>query len=211
MVRALGQYLLFKSGPTAVGGLEAWAHLKSRPDIPYPDLQIYTVPLMYNDHGRDVIREEGFMGVLNGSRPRSVGTIRIASGDPATAPLIDPNYLSDPEDLRVLREGIRLTREIFAQAAYDDFRGAEYAPGLEARSDAELDAYIRATANTLYHPVSTCKMEGDDRTGVVQSLKVRGLEGLCVIDASITPDITSDKTNPAKMIAEKGADVILAS
>lgn len=151
-VKALSQYLLFKSGPTAVGGLEAWAHLNSRPDIEYPDIQLYTIPLMYNDHGRDVIDEEGFQLVLNGCRPNSSGSIRIASGDPGTAPLIDPQYLADPEDLRVLREGIRLARDIIAQPAYSDFRGAEYSPGGVAASDAALDSYIRSTAQTIYHP-----------------------------------------------------------
>lgn len=209
MVKALGQYLLFKSGPTAVGGLEAWAHLKSRPDLEYPDIQIYTVPLMYNDHGRDVIGEEGFQGVLNGSRPNSVGTVRIASADPAAAPLIDPQYLSDPEDVRVLREGIRLTRDIFAQAAYDDFRGAEYAPGAAAQSDAQLDEYIRNTAYTLYHPVGTCKMGVDPLAVVDPQLKLHGLDGLHVVDASIMPDIVSGNTNfPAMMIAEKAAEMI---
>ena len=151
------------------------------------------------------------MGVLNGSRPNSVGTIRIGSADPAKPAIIDPNYLSDPEDMRVLREGIRLTREIFAQAAYDDFRGSEYAPGTDIQSDAELDKYIRNTANTLYHPVGTCKMGLDDMAVVDPALRVRGLEGLRVIDASIMPDIISGNTNfPTMMIAEKGAQMILA-
>ncbi|WP_374414989.1 GMC family oxidoreductase [Novosphingobium colocasiae] len=210
-LKALGQYLLFRSGPTAVGGLEAWAHLMSRPDLEYPDIQIYTVPLMYNDHGRDVIPEEGFQGVMNGSRPHSSGTIRIASADPAAAPLIDPRYLSDPEDLRVLREGIRLTRDIFAQDAYADFRGDEYAPGAACRSDAEIDAYIRATAYTLYHPVGTCRMGTDAGAVVDPDLRVRGVDGLWVVDASVMPDIISGNTNfPTMMIAEKAAEAMIA-
>lgn len=210
-VKALSQYLLFKSGPTAVGGLEAWAHLNSRPDIEYPDIQLYTIPLMYNDHGRDVIDEEGFQLVLNGCRPNSSGSIRIASGDPGTAPLIDPQYLSDPEDLRVLREGIRLARDIIAQPAYSDFRGAEYSPGGVAASDAALDSYIRSTAQTIYHPVGTCKMGSDDLAVVDPSLRVRGIAGLRVVDASVMPDIVSGNTNfPAMMIAEKAAQMIIS-
>jgi choline dehydrogenase len=209
-IKALAQFLLFRSGPTVVSALEAWAYLKSRPGLAYPDIQIYAVPLMYNDHGRDVIKEEGFMGVLNGLKPRSVGTVKIASRDPTVAPIIDPHYLSDPEDLRVLREGIRLTREIFAQKAYSDFRGSEYAPGSAAQSDEALDAYIRANASTLYHPVGTCKMGSDDMAVVDSKLRVRGIVGLRVIDASIMPDITSGNTNfPAMMIAEKGAEFVL--
>ncbi len=210
MVKALGQYLLFKSGPTSIGALETWAHLKSKPELAYPDLQIYSVPLMYNDHGRDVIKEEGFMAVLNGIQPGSVGTVKIRSNNPTDVPAIDPRYLSDPDDLRVLRDGIRLSREIIAQKAYDGFRGSEYAPGEKANSDAELDAYIRKEANTLYHPVGTCKMGNDDTAVVDAELRVRGISGLRVIDASIMPHITSGNTNfPTMMIAEKGADLIL--
>jgi len=210
MVRALGQYLLFRSGPTAVGGLEAWAHLKSKPDLAYPDLQIYTVPLMYNDHGRDVIQEEGYMAVMNGSQPRSVGSVKIRSADPTVAPAIDPQYFSDPDDLRVLRDGLRLSREIFAQKAYDEFRGSEYAPGAKATSDADLDTYIRNNANSLYHPVSTCKMGSDDSAVVDTRLRVRGVEGLRVVDASVMPHIISGNTNfPTMMIAERAAEMIL--
>jgi choline dehydrogenase len=210
VVTALGRYMLWRSGPLTVSALEAWAHLMSRPDLQYPDLQIYAVPLMYNDHGRDVIGEEGFMAVMNGSRPNSVGTVVIRSSDPTVPPAIDPKYFSDVEDLRVLREGIRLTREIIAQKAYDGFRGAEYAPGDAIRSAADLNAYIRSTANTLYHPVGTCKMGSDDSAVVDPCLRVRGVEGLRVIDASVMPRITSGNTNfPSMMIAEKGADLIL--
>ncbi|WP_114970581.1 GMC family oxidoreductase [Rhodoferax ferrireducens] len=210
MVKALGQYLLFRSGPTAVGALEAWAHLKSKAELEYPDLQIYSVPLMYNDHGRDVIKEEGFMAVLNDIQPGSVGTINIRSSDPTVAPAIDPKYFSDLDDLRVLRDGIRLTREIIGQKAYDGFRGSEYAPGTGVTSDAALDAYIRTEANTLYHPVGTCKMGSDEMAVVDAALRIRGMDGLRVIDASIMPNITSGNTNfPAMMIAEKGADLIL--
>lgn len=210
MVKALGQYLLFRSGPTAIGALEAWAHLKSKAELQYPDLQIYSVPLMYNNHGRDVIQEEGFMAVMNGIQPGSVGTVKIRSSDPMVAPAIDPKYFSDPDDLRVLRDGIRITREIIGQKAYDGFRGSEYAPGTAASSDAALDAYIRTEANTLYHPVGTCKMGSDDMAVVDAALRIRGIDGLRVIDASIMPNITSGNTNfPAMMIAEKGADLIL--
>jgi len=209
-VKALLQFLLFRTGPTVVSALEAWAYLKSRPDLAYPDIQIYAVPLLYNDHGRDVIKEEGFMGVLNGLQPQSVGTVKIASADPAVPPTIDPQYLSDPEDLRVLREGLRLTREIIAQKAYSAFRGSEYAPGSAAQSDAALDAYIRANATTLYHPVGTCKMGSDEMAVVDASLRVHGIQGLRVVDASIMPNIISGNTNfPTMMIAEKAADVIL--
>lgn len=204
------QYLVSRSGPTAVGALEAWAQLKTQPDVPYPDLQVYSVPLLYNDHGRDIIHEEGCQAVMNGCRPRSVGSIRIASSDPTVAPHIDPQYFSDTDDLRVLRDGIRLTRDIFAQRAYSDFRGSEYAPGDAVHTNAQLDAYIRDNANTLYHPVGTCKMGIDDDAVVDPALRVRGIEALRVIDASVMPDLCSGNTNfPTMMIAEKAADMIL--
>jgi len=210
MAKAGLQYVFFKSGPTVVSALEAWAHLKSDPKLEYPDLQVYSVPLMYNDHGRDVILEEGCMAVMNGSRPRSTGTIKIASPDPTKPPLIDPQYFADADDLRVLREGLRLCREILAQPAYDGFRGSEYAPGAQATTDADLDAYIRQHANSLYHPVGTCKMGVDDQAVVDAQLRVRGIENLRVIDASVMPDLCSGNTSfPTKMIAERAADLLL--
>lgn len=210
MAKAGLQYLFFKSGPTVVSALEAWAHLKSSAALDYPDLQIYAVPLMYNDHGRDVIFEEGCMAVMNGSRPRSVGTVKIASNDPTAAPLIDPQYFSDTDDLRVLRAGLRLSRDIVAQKAYDAFRGSEYAPGAAVTSDADLDAYIRRHANSLYHPVGTCRMGLDDQAVVDPQLRVRGIENLRVVDASVMPDLCSGNTSfPTQMIAERASDLLL--
>lgn len=209
VIKSLFQYLLFRSGPTVSGALESWAHLKSRADLEYPDLQIYVVPLMYNDHGRDVIQEEGFMAVMNDSQPRSVGSVKIRSSDPAAAPAIDPNYFAESEDLRVLRDGIRLTREILAQPAFDDFRGSEYAPGSDVDSDEDLNDYIRNHAGSLYHPVGTCKMGSDELAVVDSQLRVIGLQGLRVVDASVMPNIISGNTNfPTMMIAEKVAAVI---
>ena len=211
MIKALAQYALFKSGPMVTSGLEAWAHLNTRAGLDYPDLQVYCVLLMYNDHGRDVIPEEGFMATMNGSRPQSVGSLKIRSGDPTVAPAIDPNYLSDPEDLRVLREGLLLCREIVGQKAFDSLRGSEYAPGADVQSDGALDRYIRDQAFTLYHPVGTCKMGVDAMAVVDPDLRVRGIDGLRVIDASIMPNIISGNTNfPTMMIAEKAADKILS-
>jgi choline dehydrogenase len=138
--------------------------------------------------------------------------VTIASANPAQPPLIDPNYLSHPEDVRVLRESIRMAREIIAQSAFDAFRGAEYAPGAGAQSEADLDAYIRATATSVYHLVGTCKMGSDPLAVVDSRLKVHGVDGLRVIDASIMPTIVSGNTFAASvMIAERAAQFILAT
>lgn len=209
--KALGDYLLLKKGPIMTSGLDAWAHLKSRPDIEYPDIQVYCVNLMYNDHGRDIIPIEGFMATFNHCRPLSTGSITLASADPLAAPLIDPNYLAEPEDLRVLREGLRQAREIVSQSAFAPMRGEEYAPGAGVVSDAGVDAYIRETANSLYHPVGTCKMGNDPLSVVDSDLRVHGIAGLRVVDASVMPDLISGNTNvPTMMIAEKIAARITA-
>ena len=211
-VKAAAQYLLLKKGPIMTSGLEAWAHIKSRPDVAYADIQVYCVNLMYNDHGRDVIPVEGFMATLNGCRPESAGAITLQSADPLAAPRIDPRYLSEPEDVRVLRSGLRQCREIIAQYPFDTLRGAEYAPGAAVDSDADLDAYIRANANTIYHPVGTCRMGPDAQAVVDGELRVHGLSGLRVVDASVMPSIISGNTNfPTMMIAEKIAERILAT
>lgn len=210
MLKSVVSYLLFKKGAAAIGPIEVWGHLKNSPDSPYPDVQIYSQSLMYNDHGREIIQKEGYMAVLNGCLPRSSGTVKLASADPLAAPMIDPQYLSDPEDLTVLREGIRTVRAIFAQPAYDSFRGEEYAPGVGAQTDAAIDDYIRKNANSLYHPVGTCKMGNDAMAVVDNQFRVHGLKGLRVVDASAMPDIISGNTNfPVMMMAERAAECIL--
>jgi choline dehydrogenase len=209
-VKSIVQYLLTHKGPTSTSGLEAWAHLNSRPGLEYPDLQLYCVLLMYNDHGRDIIKEHGFMTTLNACRPQSVGTVKIRSADPMAPPSIDPQFLSMPEDVRALREGIRLAREIAAQKTFDGLRGTEYAPGAAVQSDAEIDAYIRNNAFSIYHPVGTCKMGVDDAAVVGPDLRVHGVNGLVVADASVMPAMISGNTNfPSMMIGEKAAALIL--
>ncbi|WP_229459186.1 GMC family oxidoreductase [Massilia cavernae] len=209
MLGSFAKYALFKSGPSATNGLEAWSHVHSSAEIDHPDIQIYCVNIMHSNNGRDIVPEEGFMASLNHCRPRSVGTVRIKTVNPGEAPLIDPCYLSDPEDLRVLRAGIRISRDIIAQGAFDAIRGQEYEPGSKAESDADIDAYIRRTANTIYHPVGTCKMGVDESAVVDPELRVRGVDALRVIDASVMPTIPSGNTNfPTMMIAEKAVDLI---
>ena len=143
-------------------------------------------------------------------REESRGYLQLTSSDPTHHPLIEPNYLSTETDRLEMRESVRLSREIFAQPAFDEFRGAELRPGPECQSDAEIDDFVRRYADSSYHPSCTCKM-GTDEMSVVdpETLLVRGMEGLGVVDASIMPSVVSGNLNgPVLMMAERAADII---
>ena len=186
------------------------AFLKSQQDLVAPDLQYFFVLLIYSDHGRQILNRHGFMAYFNIARPESRGSIMIRSKDPLQHPSIKPNYLEAPEDIRNMRDGIKIGREIIAQKAFDPYRGEEYGPGPLAKSDADIDSYVRQTAESIYHPVGTCKMGSDPLSVVDDQLRVQGIPGLRVIDASIMPRLVSGNTNaPTIMIAEKGADFVL--
>ena len=206
---ALLQYAMFKSGPTLSNGLEAMAFFKTREGLEYPDIQFHFLNLLYEDHGRKVIQQHGFMASANISKPASRGTVRIKSSDPMMAPDIDPSYFSDPADLRTARDALRLARQIISMPAFDELRGKEYAPGNHVQSDDELDQYVRNTANSIYHAVGTCRMGTGPMAVVDPQLRVHGITGLRVVDASVMPDVVSANTNAAvMMIAERAADLI---
>jgi choline dehydrogenase len=204
------QYLLFRRGLATGQGLESGAFLKSRPDLETPDLQYHFIAALMYDHTRRRADRHGFMAHVCQLRPQSRGYISLKSGDPLVAPVIQPNYLEAEEDRRALREGVKIVREVFAQEAFDPYRGPELMPGAHVRSDEQIDAFVRKTAETIYHPVGSAKM-GDDADAVVDAqLRVYGLEGLRVVDASIMPTLVSGNTNaPTIMIAEKASDMIL--
>ena len=207
---ALGQYMWNGGGPGAYHGIEALAFVKTRNEIVAPDLQFHFVMIMYDDHGRHIIPEHGFMPYFNVARPESRGSIRIQSADPAEHPLIQPNYFARPEDLAVMRSGIKISRDLVAQHAFDPYRGTEYAPGTEVKTDQQIDDYIRAKVESIYHPVGTCKMGSDDLAVVDDRLRVRKVDNLRVIDASIMPTLVTGNTNAATiMIAERASDFIL--
>ena len=129
---------------------------------------------------------------------------------PFAAPVIDPNYFAAEVDRRTMRDSLKIVREIMAQKPLDHFRGAEYMPGAKVQSDADIDAWIRANAETIYHPVGTCRMGADEKAVVDGQLRVRGVEGLRVIDASVMPTLVGGNTNaPTIMVAEKAVDMIL--
>ena len=209
-VLALARYALFKTGPAANNGLETMAFVRTRPDIVAPDLQYFMTMLMYEDSGRKIISEHGFMVVFTLQRPESRGTIMIKSPDPRVAPDIDPNYFDRAIDLHTMREGVKIGREIFAQKAFDPYRASEYAPGRDVVTDAQIETFVRRTVNSNYHLSGTCKMGVDELAVVDPELRVRGIAGLRVVDASIMPTVVSGNTNAATiMIAEKGADFIV--
>ncbi|MBV9523634.1 MAG: choline dehydrogenase [Alphaproteobacteria bacterium] len=204
------EWFLFKSGLGTSAHLEAGAFIRRNDAVPHPDLQYHFLPSLVNDHGRKPIGRHAFQAHVGPMRPTSVGTIRLRSADPTAPPEIQPCYLSSEQDRREMRDAVALTRDIFAQPAFDSYRGAEIQPGPEVRSEADIDAFIRAKADSAYHPSCTCKMGADEMAVVDGSLRVHGLAGLRVVDASVMPSIISGNLNaPTIMIAEKAADSIL--
>jgi len=214
-LRRLGvglSYMLTGKGVGRTNGLEAGAFLKSRPDLDRPDLQIHVVMAIMLDHGKVSVEKDGFTFHVCQLRPESRGRIGLRSADPNDDPTILANYLSTPEDRRAIREGVRMARLVAEQAALTPYRGKEHTPGPEVRSDSEIDAWVARTGETIYHPVGTCRMgASDDPMAVVDDeLRVIGLKGLRVVDASVMPTLIGGNTNaPTIMIAEKAADLIL--
>ena len=211
LARHVPYYLLTGKGPASAMALEALSFVKTRPEVAAPDLQYHFVPVLYADHGRIMIHRHGFMGYYNMQRPEARGEITLKSSDPLAHPAIQPNYLQNETDLRTLRDGLKILRDVFRQKAFEPYGGEEFAPGPQVRTDAEIDHYHRTSAESLYHPVGACKMGQDDMAVVDETLRVRGVEALRVVDASIMPRLISGNTNaPAIMIAEKAAAMILS-
>jgi choline dehydrogenase len=206
----IAEYLLLRRGPLANNIFESAAFVKSIRGLDRPDVQLVFQPAKRPPSSFPFPLGHGFAISPVGLYPRSRGRITLASPDPLAAPLIDPQLLSAREDVEPLIRGIRLIRRIFAASAFAPYRAREAAPGAAAQSDAELEAYIRAEAYTVHHPVSTCRMGADPLAVVDPQLRVIGLEGLRVADASVFPSIIGGNTNAAVvMVAEKGSDMIL--
>ena len=215
LIKTLGvgmNYVFFNKGPGRQQFLESGAFLRSRPDLDRPDLQIHCVLAIMQDHGKVAVAKDGFTFHVCQLRPESRGRVGLRSADPMDHPAIFANYLATEEDRRAIREGVKMMREVARQAALDPYRGPEYSPGEVVQTDEEIDAWIKRTSETIYHPVGTCKMgaDGDAMAVVDAELKVRGLTGLRVIDASVMPTLVGGNTNaPTIMIAEKASDMIL--
>lgn len=206
------RYMLLGSGPLVSPLVEAMGFVRTDDALPGPDIQYHCAPCFYVNHGFTPMPGRGFSIGPTLLRPRSVGHIELASSDPLDRPRIFANYLSDPTDIAVLVRGMRIAREIAARNPLDAFRGREVLPGPNVSSDSELDAYVRRSVETLYHPVGTCKMGRDAGAVVDAQLRVHGVESLRVVDASIMPAIPRGNTNaPTIMIAEKASDMIKAA
>eukprot|EP00057_Strongylocentrotus_purpuratus_P033716 XP_792493.1 PREDICTED: choline dehydrogenase, mitochondrial-like [Strongylocentrotus purpuratus] len=206
------EWFIFQTGLAASSHLEAGAFIRSRPGLDHPDIQYHFLPSVVNNHGQDPGHCHAFQVHVGTLRETSRGYMKLRSKDPREHPILDPNYLATEDDRWGLREGIKLTREIFAQSAFDPFRAEELQPGPSVNTDAEIDAFVRAKGDTAYHPSCTCKMgsEEDPMAVVDSTTRVFGLENLRVVDASIMPSIVSGNLNaPTIMIAEKAADILL--
>ncbi|HEY0845208.1 MAG TPA: choline dehydrogenase [Noviherbaspirillum sp.] len=205
------RYLSAGSGMLTTNGAEGCGFAKSSPEESIPDLQFHFTPARLRNHGRDLrfLCGEGYSLHVCNLRPKSRGQIRLASRDPLAKPDIIANYLSDPDDLERMVKGVRLARKILAAPAFAPYRGVELIPEPGCETDDDIRHFVRKCAETIYHPVGTCKM-GNDPMGVVDAgLRVHGIDGLRVVDASIMPLLIGGNTNaPVIMIAEKASDMI---
>jgi len=202
-------YLFRKEGLGRENFLESGGFAKSREGLDRPDLQFHFVNALVQDHGNVAATQDGFSLHVCQLRPESRGSISLSSANPFAAPKIDPNYLATEEDRRALREGLKIGRKVLSQPALSPYRGEEFKPGAHVQSDDEIDAYIKATAETIYHPIGTCRMGSDKDSVVDKDCKVRGVKNLRVVDASVMPTLIGGNTNaPTMMIAEKISDHI---
>ncbi|MEY4270391.1 MAG: hypothetical protein RLZZ58_1607, partial [Pseudomonadota bacterium] len=187
---------------------EGGGFLTIEPDAPAPDIQLHYFPVALEDHGRTMVKEHGFSCHVCVLRPHSHGTVRLASADATAAPLIDPAFLSDPRDLDLLKKGIKVAYRIMDSPPLTQYQGRDRHP-VDLDDDAALEAMIRDRADTIYHAVGTARMGADADAVCDTRLRVRGVTGLYVADASVMPKLISGNTNaPSIMIGERVADFI---
>jgi len=204
------QYLLFRTGPVAGNVFEATGFIKSRPGISRPDLQIVFMPAHRNKKPYVLPIGHGY-GILSiNVRPKSEGSVTLASADPHAPPRIDPNFLDHPDDITVIRDGLLLARRMLETEPFQRYKAHEIIPGPDVEDTAGWDDHIRKTVVTVHHPGCTARMGRDDMAVVDSELRVRGVEGLRIADASIYPTLIAGNTNASVvMIAEKASDLIL--
>ena len=212
-VQAFVQWRFAKTGSGANMATPSGAFVSTRPGLAAPDIQLHFMPYKGEPHGRGKMSaEHGYQIHVCQVRPDSRGTIKLATADPLAPPLIDPDYLSAPEDARVMIEGIKIARRIGAAPAFAPYRGEERWPGVGEQDDDVLLATLRRWAETIDHPVGSCRMGAVPASLVDGDLRVRGIAGLRVVDASVMPFLISGNTNaPTIMIAEKASDLVIAA
>ncbi|MGJ4900812.1 GMC family oxidoreductase [Bradyrhizobium sp. HKCCYLS2058] len=209
-VLAGARYAAFRNGPLTIAAGTAGAFFKTDPRLASPDIQIHFIPFSTDKMGEKLHTFSGFTASVCQLRPESRGSLRIRSADPTVPPEIRINYLASETDRRANVDGLRILRKILAAPALKPYVSGEAYPGSKIVSDDDILAYCRQTGSTIYHPTSTCRMGTDAVAVVDQRLRVRGIDGLRVVDASIMPDLVSGNTNaPVIMIAEKASDMIL--
>jgi choline dehydrogenase len=204
------RWFFFKTGLGASNQFESNGYIRSRRGLKYPDLQYHFLAGAIAYDGSSATKGHGFQVHLGANKPKSRGRLRLKSNDPCAAPEIFFNYLHEEEDKQAYRDGLRLTREIFAQSAFDAYRGREVSPGNKVQSDEEIDNWVAESAETAYHPCGSCRMGSDPMAVVDPQCRVHGIENLRVVDSSIMPSVTNGNLNaPTIMIGEKAADHIL--
>lgn len=206
------EWLFFKTGDGATNHFESAAFLRSKAGVEYPDIQYHFLPVAIRYDGKAAAQSHGFQAHVGPMRSKSRGSVTLRSANPREKPVIKFNYMSHEDDWADFRHCVRLTREIFEQAAFDAYRGAEIQPGAHVQSDDEIDNFIREHVESAFHPCGTCKMGAvDDPMAVVDAeCRVIGVEGLRVADSSIFPRITNGNLNgPSIMVGEKASDHIL--
>lgn len=206
------EWLFFRRGIGATNHFESCGFIRSRPGIPYPDIQYHFFPMAINYDGSSLASEHGFQAHVGPMRSKSRGSVTLRSADPHDAPKIFFNYMSHPDDWAEMRACVRLTREIFQQPAFAPWRGREIQPGAACVTDDQIDAFIAEHVESALHPSCTCKMGAvDDPMAVVDpELRVLGVTGLRIVDSSVMPSITTGNLNaPTIMIGEKASDHIL--
>ena len=212
-LRHLAAWLVLGRGPLASNVAEAAAFVRVDPAATAPDLELIFAPVLFEEEGTAPPSQDGVTVAAVLLQPRSAGEVRLASPDPLAAPEIDPRYLTDPDghDARTLIAGVRLARRVLGEAPLADHVTGELLPGEAAVDDDALHAHLRARSQTLYHPVGTCRMGEDDASVVTPDLRVRGLDGLRVVDASVLPALPRGHTNwPTVMVAERAAGLMRA-
>jgi choline dehydrogenase len=205
------RWILFKSGLGATNHFESCGFIRSKKGIEWPDLQYHFLPAAMRYDGRSAFDGHGFQLHIGHNKPKSRGSLKVKSADPLTAPNIQFNYLQHPDDIEAFRACVKLSREIIEQPSMDPYRGEEIQPSNKVVTDEQIDAFVRETVESAYHPCGTCRMgaEDDEMAVIDPHMRVIGIQGLRVVDSSVFPTIPNGNLNaPTIMVAERAADII---